>query len=162
MTFDKKMIIIKLVIVTVIDKEVLMTLKKSKQRDMIKAFLMGRKDHPTADIIYMNVRQQNPNISLGTVYRNLTLLADIGEIQRLRLGDGVDHFDADISPHYHFVCSDCGSVIDLKLDQSIEAITETACAGFDGKIAGHMTYFYGTCASCLAAGQCSSEVLQTS
>ena len=59
-------------------------LKHSRQREMIKSFLMTRKDHPTADMVYMNVRQQNPNISLGTVYRNLTLLADIGEIQRLR------------------------------------------------------------------------------
>lgn len=126
-----------------------MALKKSKQRDMIKSFLMGRKDHPTADVIYMNVRQQNPNISLGTVYRNLTLLADIGEIQRLRLGDGVDHFDADISPHYHFVCSDCGSVIDLEMD-SIESINEIAGRNFDGKITGHVTYFYGICAKCTA------------
>ena len=125
-----------------------MALKKSKQRELIKAFLMGRKDHPTADVIYMNVRQQNPNISLGTVYRNLTLLADIGEIQRLHLGDGVDHFDADISPHYHFVCSECGSVIDLEM-QSIESINDIAGAGFDGKIAGHMTYFYGICGTCI-------------
>ena len=124
-----------------------MALKKSKQRDMIKAFLMGRKDHPTADVVYMNVRQQNPNISLGTVYRNLTLLAGIGEIQRLRLGDGVDHFDADISPHYHFICSDCSSVIDLEME-SINPIVETASAHFDGIIAGHVTYFYGTCKKC--------------
>ena len=124
-----------------------MALKKSKQRDMIKSFLMSRKDHPTADVIYMNVRQENPSISLGTVYRNLTLLADIGEIQRLRLGDGVDHFDADISPHYHFICSKCGSVIDLEMD-AIESIIDTAKAHFDGIIAGHVTYFYGTCSSC--------------
>ena len=50
-------------------------LKHSKQRELIKAFLMTRKDHPTADVVYTNVRQQNPNISMGTVYRNLTLLA---------------------------------------------------------------------------------------
>ena len=129
-----------------------MALKKSKQRDMIKAFLMGRKDHPTADIVYMNVRQQNPNISLGTVYRNLTLLADIGEIQRLRVGTGVDHFDADTSPHYHFVCNDCGSVIDLEM-KSIESIIDTASAAFDGIIAGHVTYFYGTCSSCTKEAQ---------
>ncbi len=122
-------------------------LKYSRQREMIKEFLMTRKDHPTADIVYMNVRQQNPNISLGTVYRNLTLLADIGEIARLRVGDGVDHFDADTSPHYHFVCMECGTVIDLEMD-SIENITELAGANFDGHIAGHVTYFYGTCGSC--------------
>ena len=105
-------------------------IKHSRQREMIKAFLKSRKDHPTADIVYMNVRQQNPNISLGTVYRNLTLLADMGEIRRLRVGDGVDHFDADTSPHYHFVCTECGAVIDLEMD-SIEGITELAGAGFN-------------------------------
>ncbi len=125
-----------------------MALKHSKQRDMIKDFLMSRKDHPTADIVYMNVRQQQPNISLGTVYRNLTLLADIGEIQRLRLGDGVDHFDADISEHYHFICNDCGSVIDLEMD-SISSITDVAQKKFNGRISGHVTHFYGSCNSCM-------------
>lgn len=124
------------------------TLKYSRQREMIKEFLMDRKDHPTADVVYMNVRQQYPNISLGTVYRNLTLLADIGEIRRLRVGDGVDHFDADMSPHYHFVCSECGCVMDLEMG-SIEKITELAGANFDGYIAGHITYFYGVCGNCV-------------
>ena len=58
-------------------------LKYSRQRECIKTFLMDRKDHPTADTVYMHVRQEYPNISLGTVYRNLTLLSDIGEISRL-------------------------------------------------------------------------------
>lgn len=123
------------------------TLKYSRQREMIMDFLMTRKDHPTADIVYRNVRKQNPNISLGTVYRNLTLLADIGEISRLRVGDGVDHFDADTSLHYHFVCTECGSVTDLEMD-SIENILEIAGANFDGHIAGHVTHFYGVCGNC--------------
>lgn len=129
-----------------------MALKHSKQRDMIKAFLMGRKDHPTADMVYLNVRKDFPNLSLGTVYRNLTLLADMGEIQRLRLGDGVDHFDADTSLHYHFVCTDCNSVFDLKMD-NIDSIQDIAGAGFDGRIAGHVTYFYGTCGACMKASE---------
>ena len=86
--------------------------KHSRQRDSILQFLMTRKDHPTADIIYMNVRQRNPSISLGTVYRNLTLLAENGEIKRLNMGDGVDHFDADTSPHYHLFCEKCGGVVE--------------------------------------------------
>ncbi|MDE7114758.1 MAG: transcriptional repressor, partial [Acetatifactor sp.] len=102
-----------------------MALKHSAQRDKIMAFLMGRKDHPTADIVYMNVRKEYPNISLGTVYRNLTLLANMGEITRLRVGDGVDHFDADTSPHYHFVCTECGSVIDLEME-NIDTIQDIA------------------------------------
>ena len=127
-----------------------MALKYSRQRQVIKDFLMTRKDHPTADVVYMNVRHEYPNISLGTVYRNLSLLADLGEIKRLRVGDGVDHFDADISDHYHFVCTECGGVIDLKSDGH-ERITETmeaANTGFDGEISGHVTYFYGVCGDC--------------
>lgn len=135
------------VTITDIEGGEMAAIKHSRQREMIKAFLKSRKDHPTADIVYMNVRQQNPNISLGTVYRNLTLLADMGEIRRLRVGDGVDHFDADTSPHYHFVCTECGAVIDLEMD-SIEGITELAGAGFNGRIAGHVTYFYGSCGNC--------------
>jgi len=123
-------------------------IKHSRQRELIREFLMSRKDHPTADIVYTNVRKQDPNISLGTVYRNLTLLAELGEINRLSLGDGVDHFDANTSLHYHFVCSECGRVIDLEMD-SIESISDVANASFDGHIAGHVTYFYGTCGTCL-------------
>ncbi len=128
-----------------------MALKHSKQREMIKEFLMTRTDHPTADEVYVNVRRQNPNISLGTVYRNLTLLADLGEIKRIRVGDGVDHFDADTSPHYHFVCTECGRVMDLQM-KNLEEIVTLAGANFDGQIAGHVTYFYGVCGNCKKPG----------
>ena len=121
--------------------------KHSRQRDSIKEFLMTRTDHPTADVIYRNVRQHNPNISLGTVYRNLTLLAQAGEISRLNMGDGVDRFDGDTSPHYHLLCERCGSVVDLKLED-ISAVLEKAAAQFDGHITGHVTYFYGICRRC--------------
>lgn len=124
-----------------------MNLKHSKQRDSIMEFLRERKDHPTADIVYTNVRKTFPNISLGTVYRNLTLLADIGEIARIRVGDGVDHFDADTSLHYHFICKECNSVIDLDMENMAE-MNETANRNFDGLIEGHITYFYGKCGNC--------------
>ncbi len=124
-----------------------MNLKHSKQRDSIKEFLATRKDHPTADTVYMNVRQSFPNISLGTVYRNLTLLADIGEIARLRVGDGVDHFDYDTTPHYHFVCSECGKIRDLNMTV-MNNLTKAAQENFDGEIEGHVTWFYGRCSNC--------------
>lgn len=122
-------------------------LKYSRQREAIKAFLMTRKDHPTADTVYSNVRDIFPNISLGTVYRNLTLLADIGEISRLRLGDGVDHFDANTDPHYHFICTRCGRVMDLDID-ILGTINDIAGMNFNGQIDGHITYFYGICGDC--------------
>lgn len=124
------------------------TLKYSRQREAIKEFLMTRKDHPTADVVYQNIRETYPHISLGTVYRNLTLLSDLGEILRLHLSDGVDHFDADTSLHYHFICKDCGRVIDLEME-SIDHINTAAGKNFPGQIDGNMTYFYGTCKDCL-------------
>lgn len=124
-----------------------MALKYSRQREVIKKFLLSRKDHPTADVIYMNVREDFPNISLGTVYRNLQLLTELGEIKKLNMGDGVDHFDADTSPHYHFICKECGRVIDLQME-NIDTIRDIAGVNFDGQIAGHITYFYGICGDC--------------
>ena len=124
-----------------------MALKYSRQREAIKEFLMTRTDHPTADVVYMNVRQEFPNISLGTVYRNLTLLSDMGELLRLRVGDGVDHFDATTAPHYHFICQECGSVSDLDLSD-MQKINEIAGKNFGGRIDGHVTYFYGACEHC--------------
>ena len=127
-----------------------MVLKNSRQRAAIKAFLMTRKDHPTADMVYANVREEFPNISLGTVYRNLTLLADIGEISRLHFGnDTVDHFDANAAPHYHFICNSCGAVEDIDLPISLEnSLENKAATVFDGEITGHETYFYGFCHKC--------------
>lgn len=124
-----------------------MATKYSRQREEIKHYLANRKDHPTADSVYMAIRQQIPNISLGTVYRNLTMLADSGEILRLRVGDGVDHYDYDTSPHYHFVCKECGGVSDLKM-KSIDSIMDVARENFDGEINGYTTYFYGSCKQC--------------
>lgn len=127
------------------------TLKRSRQRDAILAFLRTRKDHPTADTVYMNVKEAFPNISLGTVYRNLTLLTELGTIQKLSMGAGVpDRFDATTEPHYHFVCTECGNVMDLDMN-TMEEVNRIAGAGFDGYIAGHVTYFYGQCNHCLNA-----------
>ena len=111
-------------------------LKYSRQREAIKSFLMTRKDNPTADVVYHSLRADFPNISLGTVYRNLTLLADLGEIARLRLGDGVDHFDA-------------GSVLDLHTEfpDSFDSLHGTSVDG--NRIDGHAVYFQGICHCCL-------------
>jgi len=125
-----------------------MAMKYSRQRQVIHNFLMTRKDHPTADVVYQNVRQEDPHISLGTVYRNLTLLADRGEILRLHVGDGVDHFDADTSRHSHFICSCCGCVTDLSLD-CLEDMLAQAKQVFDGRIETLDACFHGVCADCI-------------
>ena len=123
-------------------------LKYSRQRESIKACLMARHDHPTADAIYASIREEFPNISLGTVYRNLNLLVELGEIQKLRCGDGADHFDADTRPHYHFMCRECGCIEDLPMEISQE-INDLAQEHVHGKIDSHITYFYGVCENCM-------------
>ena len=70
------------------------TVKRSRQRDAIRSFLMSRKDHPTAEVVYDNVSKEFPNISLGTVYRNLTFLVDNGMAMKVPCSDGSVHFDS--------------------------------------------------------------------
>lgn len=109
---------------------------------------MTRTDHPTAETIYENLRKEYPKISLGTVYRNLSLLTDIGEIQTISTGVGPDRFDGNAHPHYHFICKKCGSVIDLKM-QGLEHINLLAQHDFPGSVEGHTVFFYGRCEECL-------------
>lgn len=122
--------------------------KFSRQREAIKKYLSNTTSHPTAEIIYENIRLSYPKISLGTVYRNLNLLVQQGEILKVSCGDGSDHFDGNTSPHNHFICECCGCVSDLDMEP-IEHIQEIASANFNGKIKGHVTYFFGTCPKCL-------------
>ncbi|NLJ95860.1 MAG: transcriptional repressor [Clostridiales bacterium] len=124
------------------------TMKFSRQREAIKEYLSNTKEHPTADTVYMNIRKTYPNISLGTVYRNLNLLVDQGEVIKLNGIDGSDHFDGQVKPHYHFVCNGCNRIYDLEME-SIEHIDSIANKNFPGKVEGHMAYFYGTCQECL-------------
>lgn len=126
-----------------------MTVNKfSRQREAIKEYLANTTEHPTADTVYMKIRAIYPNISLGTVYRNLNLLAEQGEIIKIKCHDGSDRFDGRAKPHYHFVCNNCRSVLDLEME-SIDHINKIAGAGFKGKIEGHETFFYGKCPNCL-------------
>lgn len=123
-------------------------LKYSRQRECIKEYLSNSKEHPTADMVYMHVRKQFPNISLGTVYRNLTLLADIGEIVRVNVGDNTDHFDAYVEPHYHIICDSCGCVEDVFLPVD-DKLVHDAAHYYNGEIHSQTVYFHGLCSNCL-------------
>lgn len=125
------------------------TLKRSKQRECIKEFLASRTDHPTADTIYMNIREQFPNISLGTVYRNLALLSDLGEINKISTDGGADRFDGNTTPHHHFVCTKCHRVMDLDME-NIDSIMEKAQAACTGEVRSYIAHFYGICGNCIA------------
>ena len=123
-------------------------LNYSRQRESIKAFLSGRTDHPTADVIYQNIRQQYPNISLGTVYRNLALLSELGEIVKLNVDGGSDRYDYDTSLHHHFVCSRCHCVQDISMD-NMDFLMEQAQEKSSARIERYSINFYGLCKDCL-------------
>lgn len=123
------------------------TVKFSRQRASIQNYLMSTKEHPSADMVYEAVRQEYPNISLGTVYRNLTFLADQGEIIKLSCG-GCERYDANTNQHYHFICNCCGKVSDLDM-MPLDHIEMIAADKFGGVIEDHKAFFYGQCADCV-------------
>lgn len=90
----------------------------SRQREAILSVISSAHTHPTADWIYNETRKIIPNISLGTVYRNLSALKKAGEILSVDVGDGKEHFDFDTSPHFHLTCKCCGAIIDAELDSN--------------------------------------------
>lgn len=122
-------------------------LKYSRQRESIKSFLLSRYDHPTADTIYINVRKEFPNISLGTVYRNLALLTELGEIIKITT-DGADRFDAHVEPHSHFICRKCHKVLDIYIENE-DFINKQAQKNFSGQIEGHSVQYFGLCKNCI-------------
>ena len=123
-------------------------LKKSRQREAILRCVLSHHDHPTADNIYMEVRKDFPNISLGTVYRNLSLLTKLGKIQKITCDDHADHFDGELHHHAHFVCTSCGCLQDFPFHLE-PASYENAHKEFQGMISEYSILFRGKCASCI-------------
>lgn len=118
----------------------------SKQRESILHYLKNTKTHPTAEHIYADLKQQLPNLSLATVYRNLSRLCEAGEIIRLTTGDKTDHFDADTSDHQHFICTSCGTVFDLYFKLPAEMLNKNIDENFTAEY--HKLYVYGVCKKC--------------
>ena len=119
----------------------------SAKREALLQLMRETDVHPTAEWVYQQLKPQFPDLSLGTVYRNLNLLAEEGEILRLTCGDGSDRFDGNPKPHYHFLCNSCGRVIDLDIEP-MNHIDVLAAAGFEGTIEGHTVLFNGKCPEC--------------
>lgn len=103
--------------------------------------------HPTADEVYRSVEEKHPNISKGTVYRNLKTMVEEGKIRKIRVGDGADNFDHIIYCHYHFVCRQCNEIFDVGLPYMEELnIRLTSVEGFLAEE--HEIVFTGLCPKC--------------
>lgn len=128
--------------------EQLPNMRLTTQRQIILEELGKVTSHPTANEVYDMVRRRLPRIGLGTVYRNLELMADIGIILKLEVGGTQKRFDATVEPHYHIRCSSCGKVNDINIavQKQINMVAEEAS---NYKILGHHIEFSGICSSCL-------------
>ena len=122
----------------------------SRQREAIKVNLRQRYDHPTADMVYEDIRAIYPRISLGTVYRNLALLCERGEIRKLPSDQGADRYDGNMSAHSHFVCRACGTILDIP-PVDAKALQKTAGKTVDGIIEESKISFIGLCHACAEA-----------
>lgn len=127
--------------------EQLPNMRLTTQRQIILEELGKVKTHPTANEVYDMVRKRLPRIGLGTVYRNLELMADSGIILKLEVGGTQKRFDATIDPHYHIRCSSCGKVDDIDIEVQSE-INKAAEQTSNYKILGHHIEFTGVCMDC--------------
>lgn len=123
-------------------------LRHSRQREMIREYLMSSCEHPSAEMVFDALREKLPSISLGTVYRNLKLLEETGQIRKVTTHQNTDRYDARSDDHAHFVCSCCGCVKDLNpLDADSLGISCQLDPG--DKVHWMNVIFGGTCASCM-------------
>ncbi|ADW18933.1 ferric uptake regulator, Fur family [Desulfobulbus propionicus DSM 2032] len=122
-------------------------IRLTTQRQVILEELSKVKTHPTASELYDMVRRRLPRIGLGTVYRNLELMADSGMILKLEVGGTQKRFDATTEEHYHIRCSVCGRVDDIEVPVIQELVAQAANAT-SYRILGHHVEFSGICSSC--------------
>jgi Fur family ferric uptake transcriptional regulator len=120
----------------------------TRQRKVILEELRKVNTHPSADEIYELVRKRLPRISLGTVYRNLDILSESGEIQKLELGCTLKRFDGIPESHYHIRCIHCDHVVDAPIDYGVE-LDQKLKDATHFKIIGHKLEFIGVCPACL-------------
>ena len=125
-------------------------LRLTPQRLAILEVLRRTDTHPGASWIYQEVLKRLPTISLGTVYRNLALLADAGLISELALGSQISHWDGRVAPHYHVVCARCHRIADIELPGAAEELERRAASASHFAIQGHSLQFVGCCPQCQA------------
>ncbi|TDA69497.1 MAG: transcriptional repressor [Clostridia bacterium] len=127
----------------------------TRQRKIILDTLRQTKSHPTADWVYEQVRKECPDISLGTVYRNLGILKEAGDIMELSYGSTYSRYDGNPANHYHFVCADCGRVLDLDMPVVADLDRNLVQQGYE--VGYHRLEFYGRCRECKAVAETRAE-----
>lgn len=121
--------------------------RNTPQKQLVRNLLINNNDHPTAEEVFIKARKKNSKISRATVYRNLNLLADSGEIRRLHMPLGSDHYDFRTDNHYHFLCKNCYKVLDAQIPYNEEL--NRVIPSIDGcKTEWHKLILVGLCHEC--------------
>lgn len=122
-------------------------LRQSKHRDHILELLRSTDTHPTADWVYEQIKKDFPRLSLGTVYRNLTVLIDMGLVKKIHYGSTYDRFEANTEPHYHLICESCGKIFDFDMPVTNDLNAQAnQLTGFTVRY--HKLEFFGVCGNC--------------
>ncbi len=121
----------------------------SRQRELIYHTVLASRAHPTAEMVYTALKPHHPSLSLGTVYRNLHLLAQEGKLRQMPFP--VERFDGDLTPHRHFCCRRCGQVSDVSGEGS--PALEDAARALGHQVDRCEIVYYGVCAQCRAGGE---------
>lgn len=122
-------------------------MKFSKQREIILNEVMNSHLHPTADSIYNSLKKDNPELSLGTVYRNLSQLTKHGFISKLSIPNQSDRYDKNIKPHAHLICKDCNNIYDVE-SETINKFINDLSNEKDLSITNYDIVLQGTCKNC--------------
>lgn len=127
--------------------------RHSEKRDAIWRAVYETEAHPSAEQVYETVRRQYPEISLGTVYRNLAQFRADGAIKSVGVVNGQERFDVRVEPHPHFICRVCGRVMDLhRLPQS-GSQAALVMEHYPVSVEYQETVFHGVCHACRQASQ---------
>ncbi|MGQ9825300.1 MAG: Fur family transcriptional regulator [Desulfotomaculales bacterium] len=121
--------------------------RMTRQKRLVLEILRNTDTHPTADWVYEQARKVIPDISLGTIYRNLGYLKSTGEIMELNYGSTFSRYDGNPLNHYHFVCQKCGRVFDLDLPL-LAGLEEEVSRRTKMAVTSHRLEFYGYCDVC--------------
>ena len=125
-------------------------MRYSRQRELILSKVEALCNHPTAEEIYEAAAPESPGLSLGTVYRNLNVLADIGMVRRVSVPGRADRFDHTLHRHSHICCDRCGAVSDIELDN--DAVLQLIQRG-DPTATDYSLVVFGLCAACRDAAK---------
>ncbi len=123
--------------------------KHFRKRDAILSYLRSTDIHPSADMVYAQLKPEIPDLSLGTVYRNLSMFRQQGVIASVGTVNGVERFDGNTAPHVHFVCTDCSAVIDMPKMEVPQMMTKSAENQIGGRVATCSLTFSGQCRNCM-------------